>query len=311
MNLVIVGSVALDDVKTPLGEVKNALGGSAVYSSLSAQYFTQAGVVGVVGHDFPENYLQTLAARSIRLEGLEKAPGETFHWAGYYEYDMGSAKTLDTRLNVFAAFDPKIPSAFKSVPYLFLANIDPELQTKVLNQITRPRFTLLDTMNFWIETKREALLAVFPRVDMVVVNDAEARQLAGTPNLLQAARWIRNHGPRGVIIKKGEHGALLFWENEIAALPAFPLDTVRDPTGAGDTFAGGFIGALAGSPDLTMDNFRRAAAMGTIMASFTVEDFSTRRLEGLSEEEIRARYRALQKISELKDFAGDFSSNGR
>jgi len=162
-------------------------------------------------------------------------------------------------------------------------------------------------MNFWIETKREALLKVFPQVDMVVVNDAEARQLAQTPNLFRAAQWIRDHGPRGVIIKKGEHGALLFWEREIAALPAYPVDTVRDPTGAGDTFAGGFIGALAGSPDLSMDSFRKAAAMGTVMASFTVEDFSTRRLEGLAEKEIRTRYSELQKISELKDFSGIFS----
>jgi sugar/nucleoside kinase (ribokinase family) len=307
MNLVIVGSVAMDDVKTPLGEVKDALGGSAVFSSLSARYFTEVGMVGVVGDDFPENYLKTLSDRSINLAGLEHAAGETFHWAGYYEYDMSCAHTLDTRLNVFAAFDPKIPAPFKSAPHLFLANIDPTLQSKVLNQNTKPRFTLLDTMNFWIETKREALLEVFPRVDMVVVNDAEARQLSGTPNLIRAARWIRDHGPRGVIIKKGEHGALLFWENEIAALPAYPVDTVRDPTGAGDTFAGGFIGALAGSADLSMDSFRKAAAMGTVMASFTVEDFSTRRLEALAEKEIRSRYRTLQKLAELKDFSGVFS----
>ncbi len=303
MNLAIVGSVALDNVKTPLGEVTNALGGSAIYSSLSAAYFSSVGLVGVIGDDFPAEHIQLLSSRGIQLEGLERANGQTFHWAGYYENDMSSAKTIDTKLNVFASFNPKIPAVMKTTPFLFLANIDPELQSKVLDHIEQPKFSLLDTMNFWIETKRDALLRVFPRVSMVVVNDAEARQLSGTSNLILAAHWIRSHGPKGVIIKKGEHGALVFWGDEIFALPAYPLETVKDPTGAGDTFAGGFIGSLASEGDLSMDSFRRAAAIGTIMASFTVEDFSVRRLVGLKPAEIRQRYQTLQNITHFKDFS--------
>jgi sugar/nucleoside kinase (ribokinase family) len=302
MNVIIIGSVALDDVKTPFGEVKDALGGSAVFSSLSASYFTSVGLVGVVGKDFSPEYIHLLNSRNIQVEGLERAEGKTFHWTGYYENDMACAHTLDTQLNVFATFNPKVPKTMQAAPYLFLANIDPDLQYKVLDQLTQPKFILLDTMNLWIEIKREALLKVLPRVSMVVVNDAEARQLSGVTNLMKAAQWIRDHGPRGVIIKKGEHGALLFWDNEIFALPAYPLDSVKDPTGAGDTFAGGFIGALAGYGDLSMESMRKAAGVGTVMASFTVENFSVRRLLELNPDDIRARYQQLQSITRMNDF---------
>jgi len=304
MDVLIVGSVALDDVKTPLGEVKNALGGSAVYSSLAANYFAQVGIVGVIGEDFPEEHRRLLAAQGIRIDGLECACGKTFHWSGYYEYDMGSAHTLDTQLNVFADFSPKIPQAFQSAPFVFLANIDPVLQMSVLEQVQKPRFILLDTMNYWIENKRDSLLDVMRRVDMIMVNDAEARQLAGTPNLLKAAAWMRQQGVKGVAIKKGEHGALVFWGDEMWAIPAFPLDFLKDPTGAGDTFAGGFIGTLAKYGTPAPAGLRTAASVGTVMASFTVEDFSVNRLARLNEAEIRNRHARLRALTHFEEFPG-------
>lgn len=212
MDVVIVGSVALDDVKTPEGEVKDALGGSAVYASLSAGYFTSPGIVGVVGEDFSDAHVALLEKHGVSSVGLERTQGKTFHWEGYYEKEMGTAFTVDTQLNVFAVFSPKIPGKYKDAPFLFLANIDPELQLEVLDAMDRPRFVMLDTMNLWIDIKRAALLEVIKRVDMVVVNDAEARQLSGQSNLISAARWIQALGPKGVAVKKGEHGALVFWE---------------------------------------------------------------------------------------------------
>lgn len=304
MEVLIVGSVALDDVKTPLGEVRDALGGSAVYSSLAAGYYSRVGIVGVAGEDFPENHRRLLTGRGVRLEGLECAVGRTFHWSGYYEGDMNSAHTLDTQLNVFAEFSPKIPPEFQKTPWVFLANIDPELQLRVLEQVARPKFILLDTMNYWIETKRDALLKVMSQVDMIVVNDAEARQLAGASNLIQAAGWMLKQGVKGVVIKKGEHGALLFWGGEMWAVPAFPLGAVKDPTGAGDTFAGGFIGTLAKLGEITPAALLSAAAVGTVMASFTVEDFSVNRLAGLQEAEIRDRHARLEALTRIGGFPG-------
>jgi len=305
MDLVIVGSVAMDDVKTPLGEVQNALGGSAVYSSLAASYFSRSGIVGVVGQDFPPEHVELLRRHGVALDGLECAQGKTFHWSGYYEYDMNTAFTTDTQLNVFAQFSPKIPESFLQAPFLFLGNIDPELQIKVLTSM-KPKFTLLDTMNFWIQSKREALLEVIRRVDMVVVNDAETRQLSGISNLIQAAEWICRQGPKGIIIKKGEHGALVFWQGQIGLIPAFPLENVKDPTGAGDTFAGGFIGALSRQKTVDLASIRAAAVMGVIMASFTVEDFSVQRLAALTEREIVERHKNLRSLTALEDLAADF-----
>lgn len=302
MDVVIVGSVALDDVRTPAGEVKNALGGSAVYASLAAGFFARTGVVGVVGDDFPEAYRQVLVSRGIRLDGLESAPGRTFHWSGTYEGDLSGARTLDTQLNVFARFTPKLPDAFRRAPYLFLANIDPDLQASVLDQVPRPRFTLLDTMNYWIQNKRGPLLSLLPRVDMLVVNDAEARQLSGESQLLQAAAWLKARGLRGVVIKKGEHGALVFWEDRLWSLPAVPLEEVRDPTGAGDTFAGGFIGALALLGRDAADPWPMAASLGTVLASFTVEAFSVQGLTRLDEGRIRERYTRLRDLTVMHEF---------
>lgn len=302
MDVLIVGSIALDDVRTPFGSVQRALGGSAVYSSLAANYFSAVGVVGVVGRDFPEEHWKLLQSRRLQLDGVETAEGDTFHWAGYYEYDMGKAQTLDTQLNVFARFRPHIPAAWQSTPFVFLANIDPELQGQVLDQIQKPRFVMLDTMNYWIENKRPQLLDVIRRVDMVVVNDAEARQLADTPNLLQAASWIRRHGPEGVVIKKGEHGALIFWREHLFVIPAFPLEVIKDPTGAGDTFAGGLIGVLARqcAAGLQPQDLRLAASLGTVLASFVVEDFSVRSFLRLSERMIRERYAQLRGYTQLE-----------
>jgi sugar/nucleoside kinase (ribokinase family) len=304
----IVGSVALDDVKTPLGEVKDALGGSAVYSALAASYFSHPGIVGVVGQDFPDEHLRLLRSHTIELDGVEKAQGRTFHWSGYYEYDMGTAFTTDTQLNVFAQFSPKIPAQFRETPFVFLANIDPELQLQVLAEtVGHARFTMLDTMNYWIQTKREKLMDVIRKVDMVVVNDAEIRQLSGESNLIRAAQWIGRQGPRGVIVKKGEHGAFVLWEKQLSLIPAFPLDNVKDPTGAGDTFAGGFIGALSRGQAINAAAIRSAAVMGVIMASFTVEDFSVGRLAGLQEEEIVCRHRDLRTLTALEELATNFS----
>jgi bifunctional ADP-heptose synthase (sugar kinase/adenylyltransferase) len=302
MDIVIVGSVALDDVRTPVGEVKDALGGSAVYSSLSASYFAKAGIVGVVGEDFSEDHVKLLASKQIALDGLEKADGQTFHWAGYYEKDMGTAFTEDTRLNVFASFAPKIPSNFQKAPFVFLANIDPVLQGQVLDTMQNSEFVLLDTMNLWIETKREELMKVLTRVNMVVVNDAEARQISGEDNLLQAAKWIQDKGPQGVIIKKGEHGAIVFWDQDMGIIPAYPVPAVKDPTGAGDTFAGGFIGALAQQKSINITTLKAAAIAGTIMASFTVEDFSVRRLVSIAKKDVLDRHEKIHNLTKVRPF---------
>jgi sugar/nucleoside kinase (ribokinase family) len=295
--VLIVGSIALDDVRTPHGEVRNAMGGSAVYASLAAAYFTRPGVVGVVGRDYPKEYIGRLEQAGVDTSGLEGQDGQTFHWSGYYTDDMSSAHSLETHLNVFAEFMPKIPATARSAPYVFLANIDPDLQRLVLDSVSKPKLVMLDTMNYWIEKKKPALLDVISRVNLIVLNDAETRQLTGFSNLIRAARWLSDLGPQGVIIKKGEHGALLFWEGEWVSLPAIPLESVKDPTGAGDTFAGGFIGALAKLDDLSLSALRLSAALGTVMASFVVEDFSVGKLTNLSREEIRQRHDRLRQLT--------------
>ncbi len=303
MDLLIVGSVALDDVRTPHGQVEKALGGSAVYSSVAASYFCSPAIVGVVGEDFSQSHVELLKKKGVDVGGLEQKSGLTFHWKGYYEGDMNSAHTLDTQLNVFAAFDPRLNAAAQKAPYVFLANIDPELQLHVLQELKQPAFVLLDTMNFWITHKKDALLEVIKRVDMVVVNDGEARQLTGQTNLLQASKWIQAQGPKGVIIKKGEHGALVFWEEEKVIVPAYPLDTVSDPTGAGDTFAGAFIGYLARAQEVGIGTLHQAAAVGTILASYVVEDFSVNRSANLTARDITRRFAALEKMTALEPLA--------
>jgi sugar/nucleoside kinase (ribokinase family) len=296
-SVLIVGSVAIDSVKTPLGEVENVLGGAAVYSSVAARFFAPVGIVAVVGEDFPHEYLEFLRSRGVDLEGLQVQAGKTFRWKGFYDYDVNQAHSLETHLNVFEQFRPTIPEAYRDAPYVFLANIDPELQLEVLRQVRQPKLTLCDTMNYWIERKREALLEVLSRVDVACMNDAEARQLCGTFSLVRAAREIMSFGPKTVVIKKGEHGAVMFTEDSHFSAPSFPLEQVRDPTGAGDTFEGGFIGYVAMTDDIRETNMRRAVVHGSVLASFNVEDFSLARMRTLTREEIDDRYHEFRRIA--------------
>lgn len=300
-DLLVVGSVALDSVETPFGKVDSVLGGSATYFSYAASFFTRARVVASVGEDFPREHLALLGRRGIDVDGIEVAGGgRTFRWAGRYGYDLNEAQTLDTQLNVLASFRPRLADPHRAAPFLFLANIDPELQLEVLRQMAaRPRIVALDTMNFWIGGKRDALLRVLREVDVVTINDAEARQLAGEANLVRAARRIAQLGPRTVIVKRGEYGAVMVSDGAFFIVPAYPLETVYDPTGAGDTFAGGFMGYLASQERMDDATLRRAVVHGSVMASFTVEDFSLRRLERLSLDEVAERYQAFRGLMRL------------
>jgi sugar/nucleoside kinase (ribokinase family) len=296
-DLLVVGSVALDSVETPFGKVREVLGGSATYFSYSASFFTQVRLVATVGEDFPEAHLRLLEDRGVDTGGLQTSAGRTFRWTGEYGYDLNEAKTLETQLNVFAEFRPVLTDGLGRVPYLFLANIDPELQLDVLRQMKeRPRLVALDTMNFWIQGKREALRRVLSEVDVITINDGEARQLASEPNLIRAARAISAMGPRTVVVKRGEYGALLMTDGTLFSVPAYPLESVYDPTGAGDTFAGGFMGYLAAQDRVDAAAMRRAIVYGTVMASFTVEDFSLKRLTLLKPADIAERYAALHEL---------------
>jgi sugar/nucleoside kinase (ribokinase family) len=301
VGVLVVGSVALDSVKTPFGAVENVLGGSASYFSTAASFFTAVALVGVVGDDFPSEALVLFREREINIDGLERVQGRTFRWAGEYSYDLNEAITLDTQLNVFEQFRPKLPTAYQDSPYVFLANIDPELQLDVLNQVKRPKFVACDTMNFWIEGKRSALMAVLQRVDLLTINESEARQLAQEPNVVKAARAILRMGPKALIIKRGEYGALMFNGSTMFFAPAYPLETVYDPTGAGDSFAGGFMGYLANVDDVSEDAMRQAIIMGSTMASFNVESFSLERLRSLTYPEIRDRFRAFKGLVNFAD----------
>lgn len=301
MSILVVGSVAFDSVTTPFGEAKDVVGGSANYFSVAASFFSPVRLVAVVGEDFPEAHLAFLRSRGIDLRGLERVPGKTFRWVGEYGFALNEARTLDTQLNVFAAFAPKIPDDYRDSPVVFLANIDPDLQREVLRQVKRPALVAMDTMNYWIEGKPDALKQTLAMVDLLVINDAETRQLAGDPNLMAAAAKIRKMGPRVLVIKRGEYGALLFNDGEWFAAPAYPLEVVRDPTGAGDCFAGGFIGYLASRMQFDDAALRRAMIMGSVMASFNVEAFSLDRLRSLAAPEIAARYRAFRRLAEFED----------
>jgi sugar/nucleoside kinase (ribokinase family) len=296
MSVLVVGSVALDFVRTPFGEVTDALGGSCAYASVSASHFARPAIVAVVGGDFPEESRRLLARHKIDLSGLQVVPdGKTFRWRGYYEYDMNQARTLETRLNVFATFHPVIPESLRRCPFILLGNIDPDLQLEVLKQMRGPKLALVDTMNYWIEGKQEQLLKVIRRCHVILLNDAEARQLCDTPNLQRAARQLLKLGPKRIIIKKGEHGCLMFSDRDYFSAPAFPLEQIKDPTGAGDTFAGGFLGYLAGARSLSESAFRKAVIVGTAMASFTVEDFSLNRIANLKPEDIVKRCNQLKE----------------
>lgn len=289
MTVLVVGSVALDSIETPFGRTDDALGGSATYFAASASHHTRVQLVGVVGSDFPVDKLQALAARGVDLSGLERAEGESFRWRGRYRHDLNTAETIETRLGVFSHFRPKIPAQFRSAKYVFLGNIDPRLQLEVLKQVDRPTLVACDTMNFWIESRRDDLIALLKRVDLITLNDAEARQLTEEANLVRAARWIMDRGPRTVVIKKGEHGAFMFHGGRVFYAPAYPLESVFDPTGAGDSFAGGFMGYLASSDDLSEANLRRAVIFGSAMGSFVVEGFSIARLMEIGPDDITRR----------------------
>jgi sugar/nucleoside kinase (ribokinase family) len=303
VSLLVVGSVALDTVETPFGKVKDALGGSAVYIAVAASYFTApVKVVGVVGGDFPKSHIEFLKEHNVDLDGLQIIQGgKTFRWTGKYHYDLNSRDTLLTQLNVFEKFDPVIPEAFQKSSYVCLGNIDPVLQRKVLAQIKKPRLIVGDTMNYWIETKPNELRETLKVLDVLVVNESEARLLTKEPNLIKASKRIIKMGPRFVIIKKGEHGALLVTEETIFSAPAYPLENLYDPTGAGDTFAGGFIGWLAKTDDLSAENLKRAVIYGSAMASFCVEKFSVDGLKDLSNLKIRDRYRSFMEISRFDE----------
>lgn len=302
-KLLVVGSVALDTVKTPFGEVSEVLGGSATFFSTAASYFASVNLIAVVGEDFPQQHLAFLKSRDIDLTGLERRPGATFRWKGEYTHQLNEARTLDTKLNVFETFRPKIPEAYRSPDLLFLGNIDPELQLDVLQKLPRPPLVACDTMNFWINGKREALWRVLEQVDILIVNDGEARALGEDTNLVKVAQKILARGPKHLIIKRGEYGVLMFNEKQVFGAPAFPLEDVRDPTGAGDTFAGGCLGYLTATGNHSVDAFKQAIIFGSVMASFAVEAFSLDRLRILDYKEIQERFRAFKHLTHFEDIS--------
>jgi sugar/nucleoside kinase (ribokinase family) len=297
MSILVVGSVAYDTVETPFGRAQRVLGGSASFFSVAASFFAPVNLVGVVGRDFGDDQLAAFRGRPIDLEGLERMDGKTFHWQGRYSLDLNSRDTICTDLNVFEFFKPKIPARYRSSEVVFLGNIDPVLQREVLEQVEAPRLVACDTMNFWIQGKAEELKKTLAKTQILLVNDSEARELSGEWNLVKAARAIRAMGPRIVVVKKGEHGVLLFDERGAFAAPAFPLETVFDPTGAGDTFAGGFMGYLAGAGEVNDAALRRAVIMGSTLASFCVEAFRLDRLLTLTRPEIEERYRLFRELT--------------
>lgn len=300
-KVLIVGSIGLDTLETPFGKRDDVLGGSVSYASIAASLFSPINMVGVVGQDFPSIYVDLFKSRGININGLECKEGNTFKWKGYYEYDMNQAHTLDTQLNVFADFNPVLPEEYIDSDFVFLANIHPALQLNVLDQIKSPKFTMVDTMNLWISTTKKELIEVIKRVNLVLLNEGEARQLCETPNLVAAANQILEMGPDFVIIKKGEHGALMFDKaGEIFSSPAYPLELIKDPTGAGDTFAGGFIGYLAHEGEVNSCNLRKAVIIGSALASFTAEDFSLDKLKTISFADLQERYCEFERLSSFE-----------
>ncbi len=299
--MLIVGSLALDTIETPFGRVEDVVGGAGTYASMVASLLAPVRLVGVIGDDFPREMLEYLASRGVDLAGVEIVPGgKSFRWGGRYGYDMNARDTLFTELNVFANFNPKIPEAWRRTEYVFLANIQPQLQLSVLEQIERPKFVAADTMNFWIENEREALEELLRHVDMLLVNDAELRQLTGEPNLAVAAEKALDMGPRYLAVKKGEYGASLVSRERHFALPALPLPDVVDPTGAGDCFAGGMIGMLAWLDDTSEAALRQAVAVGTAAASICVQDFGIEALKRMSVQDLYERYERLRSMMQLE-----------
>ena len=299
MSLLVVGSVALDSIYTPFGQTADALGGSAVYFAVAASLLHPVRVVGVVGSDYPVDALERLAPRGIDWTGVEHAEGESFRWKGRYSYDLQSRETLETRLGVFASFEPKLPPQWQHAKYIFLGNIDPVLQLNVLAQMKEPKLVVCDTMNYWIQSKKDSLLALLEQVDMLLVNDGEARELSGDWNIHRAGRWILAHGPKRVVIKQGEHGALLIEPERTFYVPAYPLEQVFDPTGAGDAFAGGFIGYLARVDSTSPGHLRRAMVYGAAMGSFAVEGFGIKGFENVDAAAVERRVDAFVDLTSV------------
>ncbi len=297
MKLLVTGSVALDTVSTPFGKIEEGLGGSATHFSVSASYFTDVALVAVVGEDFPQKHIDFLASKKINVDGLQKIPGKTFRWTGHYDFDLNNAQTLKTELNVLEVFSPQVPASCVNPDFLFLANIDPVLQLKVIEEVKRPKLIACDTMNFWIQGKRDDLLKTLKKIDLITINEGEARLLSGESNLLKAAKAVRKMGPKIIVIKQGEYGALLFHEDQIFSAPGLPLEDIKDPTGAGDSFAGGFMGYLSKTGKTDFNSMKQAVIFGSVMASYNVEAFSCDRLRSLSQDDIKARYEIFRNLS--------------
>ena len=304
MSVLVVGSIALDTVKTPVEEHADLLGGSASYAALSASFFSPVKLVGIVGSDFPASEFHFWKQRKIDTEGVQRVEGKTFRWSGEYAWDLNTRETRSVALNVFEHFKPTLPSSYRQSDFVLLANIAPSLQAHVLNQVKRPRFVVADTMDLWIETTRPDLDALLPRIDLLILNDSEARQLTKETSLIKAGRKIREFGPRHVAIKKGEHGALLFSEDDFFSCGAYPLEDIHDPTGAGDAFAGGIAGYLAGAvKEVHFSDIRKAMIYGSVLASFSVEAFSLERLRRLTMKEIEQRYETFKLMSQFEVIA--------
>lgn len=300
MSLLIVGTIAMDNIETPAGKVVDEIGGSAAYAALAASFSVPTAVVAIVGNDFPQDTLDRLAARGVDLAGVKVGDGPSFRWSGRYHENMNNRDTLDTQLNVLTQFKPELPEKFRDVEHVFLGNIDPELQMSVLKQLRRRKLVACDTMNFWLDSARPALLKLLAEIDLLIVNDEEARQLSGEHNLVRAAHAIRKMGPKLLLIKRGEYGVLGFEQDSIFAMPAYPLEEVFDPTGAGDTFAGGCMGWLTKRGAVTPGALRRAIAQGSVMASLVVERFGMRRLWEVSAADIEARYMAFVRLTDFQ-----------
>jgi sugar/nucleoside kinase (ribokinase family) len=300
MSVLVIGSVALDTVKTPLEERADLLGGSASYAAVSASFFSPVNFVGIVGDDFPKAHLDLFRQRGINLDGLEIAKGKTFRWSGEYHWDLNTRTTRSVALNVFETFSPKLPPSYRRTPYVLLGNISPQLQLQVLAQMERPRLVVCDTMDLWINTAKDALMELLTKVDVVVVNDSEARELTKQTSLIKAGRQILNYGPAFALIKKGEHGCLMFGKDLFFSAPAYPLEDIHDPTGAGDSFAGGFTGYLAQVGDVSPHHLRRAVIFGSVAASYCVEDFSLERLKQLKKEDLDERFRVFKQMSQFE-----------
>ncbi|MEM4267501.1 MAG: PfkB family carbohydrate kinase [Candidatus Woesearchaeota archaeon] len=295
VELIILGTVGIDSIKTPFGVAEEVLGGSAVYSALAASFFLDVGIVSIIGEDFPKEHITLLKKRGINTEGLQ-VKGTTFRWKGEYEYDMNEAKTIATEINCLSEFKPELPEKYKKAKYCFLANTDPELQISILKQLKKPRLVVLDTMNYWIQTKRDRVIEAIGMCDILVVNDAEARQLFETVNLVDAAKKGRKMGVKTMVIKKGEHGALLFSNGRFFFAPGFPLEIIKDPTGCGDSFAGAFIGYLGKCKDIDESSMRKGIIYGSTVASFNAEDFSLNKLKVISMMDIEKRYNEFEEI---------------